>query len=237
MARKEPVQPNNSLINGIACLQLIASSSELVGVRGLARELELSPTRVRRLLATLAHLGLVEQTEKKKYKAGPGIHVLAAQSLHASPLLSLALPHLMALRKDGFTAALGVLWQRNICYLFHERPGQRLDEAIARHQVHPAERSALGMTLLAATHAEAPTEAAMNIDYMDSSMKWSPLLAGIRRRGYATLRFPNGEISVGVPIGPAPFGAIGASCKMEPEAAPALAERLVQIANLIAKGA
>lgn len=205
---------------------------EPAGVRELARELELSPTRVSRLLSTLAHLGLVSQTANRKYKAGPGIHVLAAQSLHASPLLSRSLPRLLELRKEGFTAALGVLWRRHVCYLFHERPGQRMEEAIARHRVHPAGRSALGMALLAASTPEAPPELYSDIEYIGVSPRKDSLLKDIRRRGYAALRYPNGEISVGVVIGSS--GAIGASGMMDAAAVPALAERLLEIARGVA---
>lgn len=231
MTSKEPVQPNNSLINGLACLQTIAMREEPAGVRELARELELSPTRVSRLLSTLAHLGLVSQTANRKYKAGPGIHVLAAQSLHASPLLARSLPKLLELRRDGYTAALGVLWNRHVCYLFHERPGQRLEESIARHQVHPAERSALGMALLAASGAKTPKEPCLDMDYLGLPSRWDEALAEIRRRGYAALRYPNGEISVGVVIETA--GAIGASGVMEVGEVPALAVRLRDIAGSI----
>jgi len=55
-----PAQPNLSLINGLTCLQELIASPSLVGSRELARRLGLEPTRVNRLLGTLAQLGLAE---------------------------------------------------------------------------------------------------------------------------------------------------------------------------------
>lgn len=210
----EPVQPNNSLINGLACLQLVVTREEPVGVRELARELNLSPTRVSRLLTTLAHLGLVSRTSRRKYRPGSAIHVLAAHSLHASPLLSLALPYLLQFREEGFTVALGVLWRRQVCYLFHERPSQSLEEAIGRHEVYPAEFSSAGMVLLAEANAPAPLEPAMpqvSVEYLNTPDDWKERLRQIRERGFAALRYKSGEVSVGVPIESPAVAAIAVS--------------------------
>lgn len=211
VTRATPIQPNNSLINGLSCLQIIATRDEPVGVRELARELNLTPTRVSRLLSTLAHLGLVSRTARRKYKSGPAIHVLAAHSMHASPLLGLALPHLMRFREQGFTIALGVLWHRQVCYLFHERPAQRLEESLARHRVHPAEQSSAGMALLADIQAPPPHTIPTEVEYIEAPGRWNAILANIHKKGYAALRYSNGEISIGVPIGAPAVAALAIS--------------------------
>ncbi len=77
-------QPNQSLIDGLSCLQLLASSRKPVGCRELARNLDLNPMRANRLLKTLAEIGLAQQDQKKKYSIGPGIHALTAQALFGS---------------------------------------------------------------------------------------------------------------------------------------------------------
>lgn len=230
----EPAQPNNSLINGLACLQLVVSRDEPVGVRELARELQLSPTRVSRLLSTLAHIGLVTQTPRRKYRPGPAVHVLAAQSLHASPLLGLALPHLLNFRRDGFTVALGVLWRRQVCYLFHERPAQNLEESIGRHEVYPAERSSAGMVMLADAGVAAPSEPISGLEYLNIAGDWEFALQQIRYQGYAALRYQNGEISIGAPIGSPAVAAIAISGNhVSEDFIPELAERLRRAANAI----
>src|SRR5262245_29763060 len=101
-----PAQPNQSLIDGLACLQALASSSEAVGNRELARALGLEPTRVNRLLKTLAHLGLAEQDAQRRYRPGPAIHVLAAQSLFGSKLIRRAIGPLEELHRFGLIVAL-----------------------------------------------------------------------------------------------------------------------------------
>ena len=91
MKPKLNAQPNKSLIDGITTLQALATSPDPVGCRELARRLDIDPIKVNRLLKTLAYLGIARQTADRKYTAGPGMHVLAAQSLFASGLIRRAL--------------------------------------------------------------------------------------------------------------------------------------------------
>ena len=141
-------QPNQSLIDGIATLQALATSSEPAGCRELARRLGIDPTKVNRLLKTLAYLGIARQTADRKYAPGPGMHVLAAQSLFASGLIRRALPVLEALRRFGHTVALGVLWEKNVSYLFHAPPGVEASHGLGRIGLLPATTSGIGMVLL-----------------------------------------------------------------------------------------
>ena len=141
-------QPNQSLIDGIATLQALATSPEPIGGRELARRINLEPTKVNRLLKTLTHLGIARQTSNRKYTAGPGMHVLAAQSLFASGLINRALPALENLRQFGHTVALGVLWNDNVSYLFHAPPGLEVSRGLGRIGLLPATTSGIGMVLL-----------------------------------------------------------------------------------------
>lgn len=217
-------QLNNSLINGVTCLQLVTSADRPVGSRELARQLEMTHTRVNRLLSTLARIGLVEQTPQRKYRSGPGIHVLAAQSIKGSRLLPAAMPHLLAFREEGLTAALGVLWRRQVCYLYHKRPGQALETAIGVHELYPAERSSLGVALLASS---------MCTD--DAEPQLRTAIEHVHRKGYAVLRYPGGEVSVGVAIGTPPIAGIAVSGKkLKAPFIQEIAGRLKDIARQIA---
>jgi len=149
MRTKPNAQPNQSLIDGIATLQALASSPEPVGCRELARQLDANPTRVNRLLKTLAYLGIARQTADRKYTAGPGMHVLAAQSLFASGLIRRALPVLESLRRFGHTVAMGVLWNDSVSYLFHAPPGIEAARGLGRIGLLPATTSGIGIALLA----------------------------------------------------------------------------------------
>lgn len=149
MRPKPRSQPSQSLIDGITTLQALASSLEPIGCRELARMLELDVTRVNRLLRTLAFLGIARQTANREYTAGPGMHVLAAQSLFASGLVRRALPGLEALRRFGHTVAMGVLWRDSVSYMFHAPPGIKASGGLGRIGLLPATTSSIGMALLA----------------------------------------------------------------------------------------
>jgi len=149
MRAKPNAQPNQSLIDGIVTLQALATSPEPVGCRELARRLDANPTRVNRLLKTLAYMGIVRQTADRKYTAGPGMHVLAAQSLFASGLIRRALPVLESLRRFGHTVAMGVLWNDSVSYLFHAPPGIEAARGLGRIGLLPATTSGIGIELLA----------------------------------------------------------------------------------------
>jgi DNA-binding IclR family transcriptional regulator len=99
-------------------------------------------------LKTLTYLGIARQTANRKYTAGAGMHVLAAQSLFASGLIRRALPVLESLRKFGHTVALGVLWNDNVSYLFHAPPGIDASRAVGRIGLLPATTSGIGIILL-----------------------------------------------------------------------------------------
>jgi DNA-binding IclR family transcriptional regulator len=148
MRPKLNAQPNQSLIDGITTLQALATSPEPVGCRELARRLGADATKVNRLLKTLAYLGIARQTADRKYTAGPGMHVLAAQSLFASGLIRRALPALEGLRRFGHTVALGVLWEENVSYLFHAPPGIEASRGLGRIGLLPATTSGIGIVLL-----------------------------------------------------------------------------------------
>ena len=149
MRTKINAQPNQSLIDGITTLQALASSPEPIGCRELARQLDSDPTKINRLLKTLAYLGIARQTANRKYTAGPGMHVLAAQSLFASGLILRALPELEQLRRYGHTVAMGVLWNDSVSYLFHAPPGIEASRGLGRIGLLPATTSGIGIALLA----------------------------------------------------------------------------------------
>ncbi len=90
-------QPNQSLIDGIRCLQYLVSSDRAIGCRELARLMDINTTRVNRLLMTMASIGLTMQDEHRRYLPGR-IHALAAQAIRGSALFSHALPILSAMR-------------------------------------------------------------------------------------------------------------------------------------------
>jgi DNA-binding IclR family transcriptional regulator len=181
-------QPNQGLIDGIATLQALATAPEPIGCRELARRIGLDTTKVNRLLKTLTYLGIARQTPDRKYTSGPGMHVLAAQSLFASGLMRRALPLLEGLRRFGHTVALGVLWKESVSYLFHAPPGIEAARGLGRIGLLPATISGIGMVLLSELDGERVSEIYAGKDipnFPDGLAQLQDKLAEIRRLGYA----------------------------------------------------
>lgn len=221
---KVTAQLNHSLIQGITCLQYIASTERPIGSRELARTLQMTHTRANRVLGTLAHIGLVERTADRKYRPGPALHVLSAQSMKGSGLLPAALPHLMEFRAEGVTVAIGVLWRGQVCYLYHQRPWQSMEAAIGMHELYPAEQSSLGLALIATTLA--PEQVRPDLQ---------AAIEHVQREGYAVVRYPGGEVSIGVAIGHPPLAGMAVSGKhIGEEAIAGIARRLQSAAEQIA---
>jgi DNA-binding IclR family transcriptional regulator len=238
MRAKPNAQPNQSLIDGILTLQALASASEPVGCRELARQLGANTTRVNRLLKTLAYMGIVRQTSNRKYTAGPGMHVLAAQSLFASGLIRRALPVLEQLRRFGHTVAMGVLWNDSVSYLFHAPPGIEAARGLGRIGLLPATTSGIGMVLL----SQLPDEEVREL-YADREIPMFPdgvesllaALARTREQGYARVHVADERDHhvVAVPIGSPVYAGIAMSGWIPESATGELVEALLSAAREI----
>ncbi|MEU9856081.1 helix-turn-helix domain-containing protein [Streptomyces sp. NPDC047974] len=232
-----PAQPNQSLIDGLACLQVLASHAEPVGSRELGRMLGLEPTRVNRLLKTLAYVGLAQQDAHRKYLPGPGIHVLAAQSLRGSGLIRRALGPLESLFDLGHQVAMGVLWGDQVCYLYHSSPGESPGAGLGREPLYPAAASGLGQALLArlddeavrelydgstGRHPVAPSRHPVDTDAL------SRTLATVRDSGYALVKTlePAGYRTLAVALDGGDAAAIGVAGLFPDEDVPGMLARL-----------
>lgn len=190
-------QPNQSLIDGIRCLQYLVSCGRAVGCRELARQMGLNPTRVNRLLMTMAAIGLTQQDEQRRYLPGPGIHALAAQAIRGSALFSHALPLLERHAPADVVVALGVLWEDQVIYLYHSEPGARVTQALAGFEMLPAWRSVIGMSLLAAESDDRLRERLTPEQYH----RLRPRIAEQREQGYVVWHHDDGEVSMAQPLG------------------------------------
>lgn len=232
-----PAQPNQSLIDGLACLQTLAGQGGSIGMRDLARQLGLEPTRVNRLLKTLAHLGLAEQDEQRKYRPGPAIHVLAAQSLFGSGLIRRALPHLENLHRHGHLVALGVRWQDKVAYVYHGMPGMKAFEALGRVELRPATLTGVGMMLLASQdnttirklYRDHPPEGFQSVERLLARLR------EVRARGHVRMELTASPLlaTLAVPVGASRYAAIAFSGAITDTVADRLLPHLIAAATAI----
>ncbi len=233
---KGPAQPNRSLAHGVACLQAIAMAPHPLGSREVARELRMEHTRVNRMLGTLAQLGLAEKNAERKYQPGPAIHVLAAQSLKGSRLLLKALPHLRNLMDTGLTVALGVLWNRHVCYLFYCPHGIPIELGIGACDPYPAAKSSIGQVLLAGLpDAQVRRFLGGRAEDLPAGglAAFLSTLRVIRNKGYALVHNDPESATLGVPLGMPPLAGVALAGRIQDQDLPRLISRLKQATDAI----
>ncbi|WCE29149.1 helix-turn-helix domain-containing protein [Vibrio sp. SCSIO 43137] len=189
-------QPNQSLIDGIRCLQYLASSDEPLGCRELARQLDMNPSKVNRLLMTMASIGLTTQDNKRRYLPGSGIHALGAQAMRSSNLFRKSITVLENIAPHDHIVALGVLWEDKVVYLYHSKPGQDRYEALLDYKIQPATNSVIGICLLA-EHSDEKLIQLLGEDRLSSIR---PLIEKMRTEHHVFLNHSDGELSMAVPI-------------------------------------
>jgi len=196
--RKPPAQPVNGLIDGLMLLQELATREEPVSCTELAKELGMETTRMNRLLKTLDFLGMADRTQDRRYQAGPGIHLLAAQTIGQSKLLQVAAAEMDKIEAKGCIKALGVLWRDKVSYFFHKGPETSFVEAIGRHVAYPASRSSIGMALLSELEPFEIEELyeSRAIPGFASRRDFEAELEATRARGYGRLETSPGTVSL-----------------------------------------
>jgi DNA-binding IclR family transcriptional regulator len=225
-----PAQPNKSLLEGIEVLFAVASRADAVGVRELARELGLTPTRLQRYLGTLAHLGLTRQGADRKYGVGPGIHALSALGLSASGLAGRAMAVLPSFSDLNCVVALGVLWRDTVSYLYFHNPGFSAAESLGRAGGYRAEDSSIGRMLMARLPAE---ELKRRYPGMSAALRRELKAVGLA--DHALVERPDGELSLAVPVGVPAVAGLAVSGRIRRATVAGLVKRLraaaVQIAG------
>ncbi|MFA7231209.1 MAG: hypothetical protein WC071_08050 [Victivallaceae bacterium] len=204
---KLPAQKVNGLIDGIAVLQELAMSQEPASGKVIAENLGLPSVRVNRLLKTLAYLGLTHRNASRKYSVGPGMHILAAQSMVASGLLKRAIPYLKLLGESGMVVALGVLWKDQVCYLFHNSGKVDFAAGFGQMPLYPALDSSIGLALLADMSTEAVEQ---HIGSNNVNKELLEKLRQIKKQEYASIQHQD-HISLAVTIGKPAYAAIAVS--------------------------
>ena len=109
---------NQSVTRAIEILNLLADTAEPLGVREIARRLDLAPSNVQRLIKTLAKASFLEQTEDtQRYKIGYRAFQVGSAFVGQNSLYSAVMPELYTLAEQHITGFLGVLRDRSVVYL------------------------------------------------------------------------------------------------------------------------
>jgi DNA-binding IclR family transcriptional regulator len=109
---------SQSVARAVDIMELLADNGAL-GVRDVARRMELSPTIVHRLLATLASTGFAEQAaDTQKYRIGYRAFRVGSTFLSQNDLDSASAPEMAVLaERHQINCFLGVLRDRSMVYL------------------------------------------------------------------------------------------------------------------------
>jgi DNA-binding IclR family transcriptional regulator len=109
---------NQSVTRAIDILNLLTDTPEPLGVREIARRLDLAPSNVQRLIKTLAKAGFLEQlSDTLRYKIGYRAFQVGSAFVGQNSLYSAVMPELYTLAGQHITGFLGVLRDRSVVYL------------------------------------------------------------------------------------------------------------------------
>ena len=141
---------SQSVARAVDILELLAENGAL-GVRDIARRMELSPTIVHRLLSTLASTGFAEQApDTQKYRIGYRAFRIGSTFLSQNDLDSASTPELVALAEQHqVNSFLGVLRDRSMVYLKVVRSNGPIVINNAAGTTAPAHSTAFGKIMLA----------------------------------------------------------------------------------------
>lgn len=209
-------QKNKSIEDALKVLLEIAGATGPWGSRELARSLRMDPTRTNRFLRTLTDSGFLIQDEQRKYSSGPGMKVLAAQSIHGSKFLRCSLPVIEEIGTQNYIVALGTLHLDKVCYLYHAAEGMTFSEGIGRSNVLLAENSSIGLVMLSEKSNDEVRDIYKTREvggYFNDIEVLIEKLEDVRQKGYCRMvSFPEPDyVSMAVTVGKPSLGALAFS--------------------------
>jgi DNA-binding IclR family transcriptional regulator len=199
---------NQSLQRGLTILDHLDRATSPMGIRELARLMDLSPTIIQRLTNTLVAAGYVEQVaETRRYKLGYRAMQLGGAMITEDRLISLAAKELQRLADSHLlNGYLGALRNDRVVYLHSvQSSGPVVVRVAAGSQVN-AHSTALGKILLAELPPATVKAIVGKPPYEQFTPRtitqWSTLVSEldvIRSRGFAISREENitGIVSFG----------------------------------------
>ena len=202
---------SQTLDRGLQVLQAIDAAATPVGVRELARQLELGTAIVQRLVNTLEKRGFIEQVpENRRYRIGHRAVVLGQSSRHGETITRAALAELEALAEEpGLNGYMGVLSGERAVYVLAVPSRHRITLRVDAGETMPFHSTTIGKVFLAAVGEGRAREllgpgplARITDQTITDPDELIASLSEIRERGYAWVDEENirGIVSVGAPI-------------------------------------
>src|SRR5262245_53193291 len=119
MATRHSVNAENqSVARALKVLMLLAERQEPLGVREIARRLDVAPSIAQRLIRTMANSGFVEQTDTTlRYGIGYKAFQIGNAFVGQNNVYTVVLPELYAFADQYINGFLGVRRDRHLVYL------------------------------------------------------------------------------------------------------------------------
>jgi DNA-binding IclR family transcriptional regulator len=202
---------SQSLERGLDVLEVVEAEGADIGVREIARRLELSPTIVQRMVTSLAKRGYVDKNaETARYRLGYRSLALGANSEHGSDYIVTARRELERLaRGHSLNGFISVLHGGRAVYLLAVQAEAPVAIKVAPGSEMPLHSTAAGKVLLAALRDGEARKllgngrmAAITPHTITDPAAVVASLAKVRKQGFATVVEENirGVLSVGAPI-------------------------------------
>jgi DNA-binding IclR family transcriptional regulator len=202
---------SQSLERGLDVLEVVEAEGADIGVREIARRLDLSPTIVQRMVTSLARRGYVDKNaETSRYRLGYRALALGAHSGAGADYIGTARRELELLaREHSLNGFVAVLHGGRAVYLLAVQAEGPVAIKVAPGSEMPLHSTAAGKVLLASLsdaearkllgHGKLP---AITPHTMTDPPAVVAALAKVRKQGFATVSEENirGVLSVGAPI-------------------------------------
>lgn len=190
--RQSPAYPVEAVDNALVLLEMLRDLGGIT-LTEAARELDVSPSTVHRLMAMLVYRGFAEQNPSRRYVPGPAMGMAPAGLPWTAELRRIAQPHLEVLAVEIDEAVnLMVRAGTHVRFLSTVRGSRPLGVGDRQGAVMPAERASAGKAILSTM----PTGQVEALYRRRSADEGHPFDAGwfaelgseldsIRRRGFA----------------------------------------------------
>lgn len=196
---------------GLTVLEAIDAAPAPMGVRELARQLQLGIAIVQRLINTLEQRGFIEQVaENRRYRIGHRAIVLGQSSRHVDTVTKVTLAELEALAEDpGLNGYMGVLSSDRAVYVLAVPSRSRIMLRVDAGETMPFHSTTIGKVFLAMVGERRAREllgsapmARITDKTITDPDTLIAALPDIRRHGFARVDEENirGIVSVGAPI-------------------------------------